>query len=250
MGDTTFSDVDLAGQFSIALNWLSQHVVRWETLAVVAQVVFAIRFLCQWVASEKRKESVVPPSFWYSSLAGGLALVLYALFRDPVVLVSAVPSLFIYARNISLVHRTRSKLLTRLVLAVILSAAGFAVFHYDSVANWYWAKTKSFWNSDGAWWIGFGFAAQVIFFMRFAWQWIVSEREKRSFLPVGFWYFSLVGGAMLTIYAIFRDAWLIPGQAAGLVVYIRNLALIHRSKRSGGGNQGPEVHPSRQRHAA
>ena len=78
-------------------------------------------------------------------------------------------------------------------------------------------------------WIAFGFGAQAVFAMRFIWQWIVSERRKESVVPVGFWYFSLAGGLMLTVYAIFRDPVLIPGQVAGLVVYVRNLVLIHRS---------------------
>lgn len=79
-------------------------------------------------------------------------------------------------------------------------------------------------------WVGFGLAAQAVFAARFVWQWIVSERRKESVVPVGFWYFSLVGGVMLSVYAIYRDPVLIPGQVAGVVIYLRNLALIHRSK--------------------
>jgi lipid-A-disaccharide synthase-like uncharacterized protein len=68
--------------------------------------------------------------------------------------------------------------------------------------------------------------------MRFVWQWIVSERRGESVIPIAFWYFSLVGGSMLTFYAVFRDVVVAPCQAAGLVVYIRNLALIHRAERT------------------
>ncbi len=82
-------------------------------------------------------------------------------------------------------------------------------------------------------WVAFGFGAQAVFAMRFIWQWIVSERRKESVIPIGFWYFSLVGGLMLTVYAAYRDPVLVPGQAAGIVVYVRNLVLIHRSNKSG-----------------
>ena len=81
-------------------------------------------------------------------------------------------------------------------------------------------------------WAGVGLTAQAVFAMRFVWQWIVSEKRQESVIPVGFWYFSLVGGLMLTIYAIFRDPVLIPGQTAGLAIYVRNLFLIHRKRRA------------------
>ena len=79
-------------------------------------------------------------------------------------------------------------------------------------------------------WVMLGFAGQAVFAMRFIWQWIVSERRKQSVIPVGFWYFSLVGGAMITLYAVVRDPVLLPGQVAGLVVYVRNLMLIYRPR--------------------
>lgn len=78
-------------------------------------------------------------------------------------------------------------------------------------------------------WLIVGFAGQFVFAARFIVQWVVSEREKRSHVPVQFWYLSLVGGAITTVYAIHRrDPVFIVGQASGLVVYIRNLMLIHR----------------------
>jgi lipid-A-disaccharide synthase-like uncharacterized protein len=87
--------------------------------------------------------------------------------------------------------------------------------------------------------------AQAVFAARFVWQWIVSERRKESVVPVGFWYFSLAGGTMLTVYAIFRDPVLIPGQAAGLVVYVRNLILIRRTERAKRAtNSAPCAEPS------
>jgi lipid-A-disaccharide synthase-like uncharacterized protein len=80
-------------------------------------------------------------------------------------------------------------------------------------------------------WLGVGFLGQALFFMRFFVQWIQSEREGRSVIPVAFWYFSLAGGAILLIYAIYKkDPVFILGQAAGFLIYSRNLYFIWRGK--------------------
>jgi len=72
----------------------------------------------------------------------------------------------------------------------------------------------------------FGLAGQAMFTARFLVQWVVSERNKRSTIPKAFWYFSLVGSAMLLTYAIFRrDPVFILGQSLGFIIYIRNLML-------------------------
>jgi len=78
-------------------------------------------------------------------------------------------------------------------------------------------------------WLAVGLAGQALFSARFMLQWIRSEQAGRSVLPVGFWYLSAGGGLILTVYAIrSEDPVFILGQAAGLVVYLRNLWLIHR----------------------
>jgi lipid-A-disaccharide synthase-like uncharacterized protein len=82
-------------------------------------------------------------------------------------------------------------------------------------------------------WILFGFIAQIMFMMRFLVQWIASERARRSVVPVAFWFFSIAGGALLLIYAIYReDPVFIAGQAAGLFIYLRNLWLIRHERRA------------------
>lgn len=82
---------------------------------------------------------------------------------------------------------------------------------------------------DTTLWIVIGFVGQGLFSARFIIQWLYSERVKRSVVPVAFWYFSLSGGIVLTAYAIHRaDPVFIVGQAAGLIVYFRNLMLIRK----------------------
>ena len=76
-------------------------------------------------------------------------------------------------------------------------------------------------------WVVLGFIGQGFFTMRFVVQWIASERARASVIPVAFWFFSIVGGVVLLIYALYRrDPVFIAGQALGLLVYIRNLYFI------------------------
>jgi lipid-A-disaccharide synthase-like uncharacterized protein len=82
-------------------------------------------------------------------------------------------------------------------------------------------------NIVEAGWIAIGLTGQACFTMRMLWQWIMSERLKRSVVTVSFWYWSLAGGAMLLAYALYRrDPVFILGQSTGLFVYVRNLMLI------------------------
>jgi lipid-A-disaccharide synthase-like uncharacterized protein len=77
-------------------------------------------------------------------------------------------------------------------------------------------------------WVMIGLTGQLLFTARFLVQWLASEREKRSIIPIAFWYFSLGGGMVLLSYAIWRmDPVFILGQSMGLVIYLRNLWLIH-----------------------
>jgi lipid-A-disaccharide synthase-like uncharacterized protein len=81
-------------------------------------------------------------------------------------------------------------------------------------------------------WVIFGLGAQLMFTARFLVQWIASERARSSVVPVAFWYFSLVGGLMLLAYAIYRmDPVFILGQLLGVLIYSRNLWLIHANRK-------------------
>ncbi len=80
-------------------------------------------------------------------------------------------------------------------------------------------------------WLSVGFIGQSLFFMRFFVQWIASERAKKSVVPNAFWYFSLSGGFILTIYALYRqDPVFIVGQGLGLLIYMRNLYFLQAAK--------------------
>ena len=82
------------------------------------------------------------------------------------------------------------------------------------------------------WWVTLGLTAQLAFSARFIVQWIASERAGRSYVPIAFWWLSILGGLMLLSYAIYRqDVVFILGQSMGVLVYGRNLVLIYRSGR-------------------
>ncbi|MBI1847154.1 MAG: lipid-A-disaccharide synthase N-terminal domain-containing protein [Candidatus Rokubacteria bacterium] len=81
-------------------------------------------------------------------------------------------------------------------------------------------------------WVSVGFLGQALFSARFLVQWIASERQKRSVVPLPFWFLSIGGGATLFAYALWRrDPVFILGQGAGLFVYARNLYLIYQHPR-------------------
>jgi lipid-A-disaccharide synthase-like uncharacterized protein len=80
----------------------------WLTIGFIAQAMFSMRFIIQWIASERVKRSIVPEAFWYFSLAGGALLFAYAIYRlDPVFMLGQGMGLIIYVRNIQLIRNGR-----------------------------------------------------------------------------------------------------------------------------------------------
>jgi lipid-A-disaccharide synthase-like uncharacterized protein len=82
------------------------------------------------------------------------------------------------------------------------------------------------------WWVVLGFVAQAMFTGRFLVQWIASEREGKSVIPIAFWFFSIAGGLLLFAYALYRrDPVFILGQGFGVFVYLRNLYLVLKEQK-------------------
>ncbi len=81
-------------------------------------------------------------------------------------------------------------------------------------------------------WLIVGFLGQIFFSARFIIQWIYSEINKKSIIPIAFWFFSILGGVTLLIYAIHRkDPVFIMGQSAGILIYARNLYFINKQNK-------------------
>jgi len=78
----------------------------WLGIGLLGQAFFSARFLVQWIASERRRKSVVPNQFWYFSVGGGIIMLGYAIYRrDPIFILGQAAGLFVYARNLYLIHR-------------------------------------------------------------------------------------------------------------------------------------------------
>jgi len=90
------------------LNEYLRHITSdplWFVVGMAAQVMFFLRFLVQWVVSERRRQSVIPVAFWHLSLAGGLLLLAYSIrIRDPVFTAGSLLGCFVYLRNLKLLR--------------------------------------------------------------------------------------------------------------------------------------------------
>ena len=102
--------VDIANAVGGYLHDVFIGSLDWGILiGYVAQSLFAMRFVVQWIASERAGKSVVPTAFWVISIGGGLMLLGYALYRkDPVFIIGQTCGLFVYLRNLQFVIRSRS----------------------------------------------------------------------------------------------------------------------------------------------
>jgi lipid-A-disaccharide synthase-like uncharacterized protein len=92
----------------LSLRYPKFQLNFWLILGFIGQLMFTMRFLVQWIASERKKESVIPVSFWYFSLAGGLIVLAYAIYRmDPVFILAYLPGNFIYLRNLYFIYKRK-----------------------------------------------------------------------------------------------------------------------------------------------
>ncbi len=90
-------------------------------------------------------------------------------------------------------------------------------------------------TATDATWLIVGLLGQLMFTARFLVQWFASEKAGKSVIPVAFWYFSIFGSLIVLAYGIHKlEPVIIVGQLPGVVIYARNLWLIHREKREAG----------------
>lgn len=96
--------------FEFIRTWFMALDHRWVVVGFIGQALFFMRFFVQWIASERAKRSVVPHAFWYFSIAGGIILLSYAVYRqDPVFVLGQSTGFLIYARNIYFIHFSKNK---------------------------------------------------------------------------------------------------------------------------------------------
>jgi len=202
-------------------------MTAWYVFAIgaVAQLLFSGRTLLQWIISEKNKKVLTPSLFWKLSLIASFLLFIYGYLRnDFAIMLGQVLTYFIYVRNMQLQGEWRKMhqfiRIFILIFPLIIITIGYNNNKQD---------VDNLLNSEAIpdWLLILGVVAQIIFTLRFVYQWIYSEKQKQSSLPFGFWMLSLLGSSLILLYAIFRkDPILIAGHVFGIVTYIRNIMLL------------------------
>ncbi|EPR72093.1 MULTISPECIES: lipid-A-disaccharide synthase N-terminal domain-containing protein [Winogradskyella] len=198
------------------------------SIGFLAQILFSSRLIIQWITSEKQRKVITPKTFWTLSLIASFLLFIYGYLRlDFAIMLGQSLTYFIYIRNLQLQGQWQKfpKIVQYLLFIVPIL---IVVFYYN---NNQIDVELLFQNADiPTWLLVLGIVAQVIFTLRFVYQWIHSERNKESTLPMGFWVLSLIGAGLILTYAIIRkDPVLFVGHLFGLVIYARNAYLIRHT---------------------
>jgi len=201
----------------------------WIVYAIgfLAQLLFSSRIVLQWIISEKHKKVLTPNLFWKISLAASVLLFIYGYLRDDFpIMLGQVITYYIYIRNIQLEHEWE-KIPKWLRIFLYLFPTIILIYGYNNNI----IDREILFNKEHipTFLMILGVVAQVLFTLRFVYQWIYSERRKESMLPLGFWVMSLAGSSLIFIYAIFRkDPVLFLAHLSGLAVYTRNIYILRR----------------------
>lgn len=200
-------------------------------LGFLAQICFSSRLLIQWIISEKEKQVVSPTLFWLLSLLGSYLLFFYGWLRnDFAIILGQLISYYIYIWNLNMKNSWQKiPVLIRYILLITpIVAIGYMLAEVKGFIN------QFFYNEN----IPFGLLlwgslGQIIFTLRFVYQWVYSRRHHDSILPMGFWLISLSGSLIIVSYALVRhDPVLILGQSTGLVVYCRDIWILYKNKKT------------------
>lgn len=196
-------------------------------LGFFAQALFGARIIVQWWVAEGRKQAASPSAFWILSLAGALLFLIYgALRHDIVIIAGQLISSFVYVRNLQLKGLWR-RISISFRIAILAIPVLSVLFTLGSPSQLFDHRFVG----DGTIFFALGITGQLLLNLRFIYQLYYSERLKQSHLPGGFWWISLLGSILLITYSFFqKDPVLLVAQGLALVPYIRNIALIRKSK--------------------
>jgi lipid-A-disaccharide synthase-like uncharacterized protein len=197
-------------------------------IGFTAQALFSSRIFLQWFISEKHKKVLTPRLFWEISLFASFLLFLYGYFRsDFAIMLGQVLTYYIYIRNIQLQHEWK-KIQIVLRIFILLFPVFILFYGYNNGI----ADRQILFNKEHipTYLMVLGIVSQILFTLRFVYQWIYSEKRKESSLPMGFWIISFTGSSLILIYAIFRkDPVLFIGHITGVFAYSRNIHLLRKS---------------------
>ena len=197
-------------------------------IGFLAQVFFSARILLQWILSERAKKVISPAIFWQLSIVGSYLLFVYGWLRDDfAIILGQIISYYIYIWNLDKKHQWKK--LPFVIRTLLLLTPVAAILYMLKDAS---AFVDQFFRNEKIplWLLIYGSMGQIIFTLRFVYQWIYSKRKDESLLPIGFWVISLFGSLIIVSYAIYRrDPVLILGQSTGLIAYSRNIYLSRRA---------------------
>ena len=196
-------------------------------IGLTAQLLFSLRLLIQWLFSEKENKIVAPTFFWIVSLIASILFFMYGYLRnDFAIMLGQFITYYIYIRNLQLQNQwNRLQKEIQIVfinfpLIVLLITFLRGEFDFSQLFNQ---------NFIPVWLLALGIVSQLIFTLRFIFQWIISEKNKLSQLPSTFWILSTVGSVIILIYSIFRkDPILFIGHTFGIIIYCRNLMILKK----------------------
>lgn len=200
-------------------------------IGFIAQALFSSRLIVQWFLSEKQKEVVTPSLFWVLSLLASFLLFVYGYLReDFAIMLGQCLTYFIYIRNLQLQNKWQ-KIHIGLRWVFYLVPAALVVYYFNNNVI---DVDKLFKNEDiPLWLLVLGIVSHIVFTLRFVYQWLYSEKHKKSSLPLGFWILSNLGSLLILSYAIFRrDPVLFIGHIMGIAIYTRNIILLVRYDKS------------------
>lgn len=106
----------LAHRWQDYLNGLGSVDIVWLAIGIIGQTMFMMRFIVQWIHSERHQKSVIPVSFWYLSLIGGLTVLAYGIRNaEPVIILGQLPGTVVYTRNLMLIRREQARRTTEML---------------------------------------------------------------------------------------------------------------------------------------
>lgn len=196
----------------------------------LAQGFFSARILVQWIMSERARRVLSPSVFWILSVAGAYLLCIYGWLRDDFAIVSGqFISYYVYLWNLRINDIWPKVPVVLRVILLLTPAVSVSMVAGNSGVF----AARFLHNTDiPLWLLIFGVSGQVLFTLRFIYQWLYSRRAGKSCLPAGFWVISLAGSLCILAYGFVRlDPVLIVGQSFGLTAYTRNLILIKNEKK-------------------
>lgn len=196
-------------------------------LGFLAQGLFSSRIFLQWIISEKHKKVLTPNLFWEISLVASCLLFIYGYLRDDfAIMLGQVITYYIYVRNIQLENEWKKRPRWLRILIYFFPAIILIYGYNNNVLD----RVNLFSNEDIPLFLMLlGVVSQILFTLRFVYQWLYSESKQESLLPMGFWLLSLIGSLLIFVYAIFRrDPVLFIGHLSGIIIYSRNMIIMRK----------------------